>query len=72
MLRNVFLEWLCVYLLYVQGLKKENKFHRKELKTYYMNTCSIMNKRNHVNSKKLLCVINSVDNLCKKNVKNVE
>ncbi|SOS76511.1 DEAD box helicase, putative [Plasmodium sp. gorilla clade G1] len=69
MLRNVFLEWLCVYLLYVQGLKKENKFHRKELKTYYMNTCSIMNKRNHVNSKKLLCVINSVDNLCKKMLK---
>ncbi|SOV10822.1 DEAD box helicase, putative [Plasmodium sp. gorilla clade G2] len=69
MLRNVFLEWLCVFLLYVQGLKKENKFNRKELKTYYMNTCSIMNKRNHINAKKLLCVINSVHNLCKKILK---
>ncbi|CRG95331.1 DEAD box helicase, putative [Plasmodium gallinaceum] len=69
MLRNVFLEWLCIFLLYIQTLKNENKFNKNDLKSYYINTCTIMNKKNYINAKKLLCVINSVENLSRKVLK---
>ncbi|KJP89692.1 hypothetical protein AK88_00652 [Plasmodium fragile] len=69
MLRNVFIEWLCVFSLYVQDLKNEKKFEKSHLKSYYVTTCTLMNKRNHINAKKLLCVVSSVNNLCKRLLK---
>lgn len=69
MLRNVFIEWLCVFSLYVQDLKTQNKFEMCHLKSYYITTCTIMSKRNNINAKKLLCVISSVNNLCRRLLK---
>ncbi|ANQ07760.1 Helicase [Plasmodium coatneyi] len=69
MLRNVFIEWLCVFSLYVQDLKNQNNFVRSHLKSYYVTTCTIMSKRNNINAKKLLSVISSVNNLCRRLLK---
>ncbi|VUZ95440.1 ATP-dependent RNA helicase DHX57, putative [Plasmodium vivax] len=69
MLRNVFIEWLCVFSLYVQDLKNQNTFDKSHVKTYHITTCTLMSKRNHINAKKLLCVVSSVNSLCKRLLK---
>ncbi|SCP04283.1 ATP-dependent RNA helicase DHX57, putative [Plasmodium ovale] len=69
MLRNIFLEWLCLFSLYIHKLKKENKFKENDLKRYYMSTCSVMQTRNYIHVKKLLYVINNVENISRKVMK---
>ncbi|VWU52517.1 DEAD box helicase, putative, partial [Hepatocystis sp. ex Piliocolobus tephrosceles] len=69
MLRNIFLEWLCVFLLYIQKLKNENKFNSAAIKKYYYLTCGIMKTKNAVHAKKLYTIIITIEQVCKKLIK---